>query len=138
MDAKSHALDASLRKVLNPEDPWIVALRIGHTNDDEVKTERNDVDAKKWRYGAEVSRKLAYNIQGTLSYLRTDTDYTDENTLFLSKRDDTRQELGLRLVYPMSRTLALGWQISYVDNSSNQAPYDYDKVTTMATVMWGF
>jgi len=137
-DSTSHIFDGVLRKVLVPENPWIIALRAGYTKDDERHSPRTDVEAAKWRYGVELSRVLPYGVQGTLSYLQTQTRYSDTDATFLTKRKDTRDEFGVRLSYAVSKTLSVGLNASYVENSSNHAPFDYDKVTTTASVVWGF
>lgn len=128
----------ALRKVFAPEDPWIVALRAGYTRENEVYATRTDVDASKWRYGVEVSKALGYGAQGTLGYLQTVTRYSDQDAVFLTKRKDTRDEFTARVQYPFSKRLGVSVSVSYVDNSSNHAPFDYDKVTTVASVVWGF
>lgn len=138
LDTRGHHVWGALRKVFVPEDPWMVALRAGYTRESEVYAARTDVDASKWRYGVEVSKALGYGAQGTLGYLQTVTRYSDQDAVFLTKRKDTRNEFTARVQYPFSKRLGVSVSVSYVDNSSNHAPFDYDKVTTIASVVWGF
>ncbi|UQB42669.1 tetratricopeptide repeat protein [Thiomicrospira microaerophila] len=80
--------------------------------------------AEKWRLGL------------TASYRQI--DYSSYDDMFASKRRDQITRTDFNVSYQLSSNALVSTQFGYVSNGSNQAIYDFDKVTTNISLIMRF
>jgi len=66
------------------------------------------------------------------------TQYNEEDSWFFSKRKDTKQQLSLNNTKIFDKLNMVSIYMNFTDNSSNQAPYEYDKYVVGANYMRSF
>jgi len=60
------------------------------------------------------------------------------DTIFLTKRQDDKDQYELSFGYTLQKNLSLGASVMYSNNHSNHDPYTYDKINALASIMWAF
>lgn len=100
--------------------------------------ENSSLDKKYYGGKLSVNLKLSYGINSTLSYDYLLTQYNEEDIWFFSKRKDTKQQLSLNNTKIFDKLNMVSIYMNFTDNSSNQAPYEYDKYVVGANYMRSF
>lgn len=136
-DVNAHLLFANYRRIIG-DNLFALALHTSYGINKEVESIRTDVQNKEWKYGLDLSKEFTKTFRSALSYTHTSTDYDDVDTLFLTKRQDDKDQYELSFGYTLQKNLSLGMSIMYSDNRSNHDPYDYDKINALASIMWTF
>jgi hypothetical protein len=136
-DVNAHLLFANYRRIIG-DNLFALALHTSYGINKEVESIRTDVQNKEWKYGLDLSKEFTKTFRSALSYTHTSTDYDDVDTLFLTKRQDEKDQYELSFGYTLQKNLSLGMSIMYSDNRSNHDPYDYDKINALASIMWTF
>lgn len=136
-DVNAHLLFANYRRIIG-ENLFALGLSTSYGINKEVESVRTDVQNKEWKYGLDLSKEFTKTFRGSLGYTRISTDYDDLDTLFLTKRQDDKDQYELSLGYTLQKNLSLGMSVMYSDNHSNHDSYDYDKINALASIMWTF
>jgi len=136
-DVNEHLLFAHYRRIIG-ENLFALALHTSYGINKEVESVRTDVQYKEWKYGVDLSKELTKSLQSSLGYTRTSTDYDDMDTIFLTQRHDDKDQYEFSLSYTFQKDLSLGASIAYSNNHSNHAPFEYDKINALASIMWTF
>lgn len=90
---------------------------------------RSDISYDRYGISLDFSKELQTDIYGRLSFNAHRYNYTDFNTKFLNKREDTLFRYGVGVDYLFSANSSISASIDYLDKSSNQAIYEHDKLT---------
>jgi len=136
-DVNAHLLFANYRHIIG-DNLFAVAIRTSYGINKEVESVRTDVQNREWKYGLDLSKEFTKSLRSSLGYTRTSTQYDDVDTLFLTKRQDDKDQYELSLGYTLYKNLSLGMSVAYSDNHSNHDPYTYDKINALASIMWTF
>lgn len=136
-DVNAHLLFANYRRIFG-ENLFALGLHVSYGINKEVESVRTDVQDKEWKYGLDLSKEFTKEFRGSLGYTRTSTNYDDVDTIFLTKRQDDKDQYELSFGYTLQKNLSLGTSVMYSNNHSNHDPYTYDKINALASIMWAF
>ena len=136
-DVNSHLLFVNYRRVIG-ENLFALGLHTSYGINKEVEEVRTDVQNKEWKYGLDLSKEFTKDFRSSLGYTRTSTNYDDVDAIFLTKRQDDKDQYELSFGYTLQKNLSLGASVMYTNNHSNQDPYVYDKINALASIMWTF
>lgn len=136
-DSKSHTINATYKRAFG-EDPILLSLNTSYTKTSDIYSGRTDVESHGWEAGVEIAKSFKNGIRTSLGYIKRETNYDVFDTLFQSKRFDSRDEYELSMGYSLSKTIMINATLGYVKNSSNHEPYDYDKITAITNAVISF
>lgn len=120
------------------KDFGIFTYAIGLGKEKEIRDQRTDVSNDYYSLFISNSFKLPYEyfLYSSYRYNKQINKEKDEN--FLSKRDNKRQTLTLNITKPITENMAVSFGTQFIDNSSNQEPYEYDKYLLNAQLIYSF
>lgn len=136
-DVNAHLLFINYRRIIG-ENLFALGLHTSYGINKEVESVRTDVQDKEWKYGLDLSKEFTKDFRSSLGYTRTSTNYDDVDTIFLTKRQDDKDQYELSFGYTLQKNLSLGASVMYSNNHSNHDPYTYDKINALASIMWAF
>ncbi|ABB44206.1 Calcium-binding EF-hand [Sulfurimonas denitrificans DSM 1251] len=136
-DSNSHTISASYKRAIG-EDPILFSLNTSYVQTSEVNSGRTDVESSGWRVGGEIAKMFKNGVRTSIGYTRNETDYEKFDPLFQAKRSDERHEYEFGLGYSLSNSIMLNATLSYVENNSNQDPFNYDKITAITNAIISF
>lgn len=128
LNVSSHSFFASYKKAFG-ENPTIIGLNTSYSINNELEGSRTDVTSHGYSYGAEVSKTFPYQINGAFVYSVGSTFYEETDVTFGTMRRDRRKNYELRLSKFIQNNFSLNAIAAYIQNDSNQAPFEYDKMT---------
>jgi hypothetical protein len=128
LDVSSHSFSASYKKAFG-ENPIIIAINTSYSINNELEGSRTDVTSHGYGYGAEISKTFPYQINGAFVYSVGSTFYEETDVTFGTMRHDTRKNYEIRLSKFIQNNVSVNAIASYIENDSNQAPFEYDKMT---------
>lgn len=137
LDAIGDILFISYKKALG-EDPILLSLKGSYTNNAEVESVRTDVANIVWSYGVELAKEFKNGFKTSIGYTASLTDYDDVDTLFGTKRSDTKDQYTLGVGYNLQHNLTLNANLTYTKNSSNHDPFNYDKTAALLSAILTF
>ena len=136
-DSKSHVISASYKRSFG-DDPILLSINTNYIQTSEMNSGRTDVDSHGWGVGAEIAKRFRNGVKTSLGYTRKATNYDKFDPLFQEKREDSRHEYEFNLGYIWSESIMLNATFDYVKNSSNQDPFNYDKMTAITSAVISF
>ncbi len=136
-DSTSDTFAASYKKAFGAN-PIMLSLNSSYTSTSALNRGRTDIESSGYSYGAEIAKKFTNGIRTSIGYTGSSTDYEIADTLFGTKRSDTRDEYELGLGYGISNNIMINTAFSYAKNHSNHDPFNYDKVTALANAILSF
>lgn len=136
-DVNAHLLFANYRRIIG-ENLFALGLHTSYGINKEVETVRTDVQNKEWKYGLDLSKEFTKDFRSSFGYTRTSTNYDEVDAIFLTKRQDDKDQYELSFGYTLQKNLSLGASVMYSNNHSNHDPFDYDKINALASIMWTF
>lgn len=128
LDAKAQVLSLKYRRALYDN---FLFLTVGTSYEDsqEVTSTRTDVAGNAWTHKIELSKELFKNALFSISYAHTSKKFDDIDASFLTKREDTQKNYGIGFAYTIAKDMFVNTSFNYLDQSSNHAPFSYDKTT---------
>ncbi|MDZ7818173.1 MAG: tetratricopeptide repeat protein [Aliarcobacter sp.] len=104
----------------------------------EVEESSTNVDYKYYSLLLNNSIKFAedYTLLSSVSY--KDSKYKDVDSVFSTKRDDSKIDYSISLLKKLSNSFYLNIAASYIESNSNQEVYDYNKYTFKSNLSWNF
>lgn len=116
--------------------------QLSSTLDFDIAKERKDLrsDISYTRYGLSIDyyQKVITNLFARASFKAQKYKYKDFNNRFLNKRDDTLLRFGIGADYSLTKHSTISVGMDYLDKTSNQAIYEYDKFTLSAYYTYKF
>lgn len=128
LDAKTQSLSLKYRTALYDN---FCFLTIGTLYEDnhEVSSSRTDVAGNAWTHKLELSKEIFKDALFSISYAYTSKKFDDIDLSFLTKREDKQNTYGVGFSYTLSKDTLVNASVNYLDQSSNHAPFSYDKTT---------
>lgn len=136
-DVNAHLLFVNYRHIIG-ENLFALGLHTSYGINKEVETVRTDVQNKEWKYGLDLSKEFTKDFRSSLGYTHISTNYDYEDAIFLTKRQDDKNQYELSFGYTLQKNLSLGANIMYSNNHSNHNPFEYNKINALASIMWTF
>ncbi len=137
LDSASHGFSGSYKKAFG-EDPIVVSLGGGYSINNELEGGRTDVTSSGYSYSAEITKTFSNRFSTSAVYSRGYTSYEEEDFLFNSRRRDIQTTYEVRIGQQIRDDIALNATASYTENSSNHAPFVYDKMTAQLSAALRF
>ncbi len=91
---------------------------------------RSDVSYDRYGFSMDYYQKIVSNIFTKVDFSVRRYEYKDFNNKFLNKREDTAFRIGLGLNYILNKNSSLSLTANYFKKKSNQALYQYDRITS--------
>lgn len=107
---------------------YLISAFIDYIKAKEDKDLRSDISYDRYALNLDAYKKITTNLIARASFKVQKYDYKDFNTNFLNKRDDTLLRYGIGADYVFSQNSSVSVGVDYLDKSSNQAIYEYDKL----------
>jgi len=137
LNVSSHSWIASYKKNLG-ENPVVIGLNTCYSINNELEGSRTDVTNNSYGYGIEISKMFPYQINGAFIYSTNITMFEKIDTTFGTQREDTRTNYEIRLSKFLQKNFSINTIASYIQNDSNQAPFEYDKTTFQISGAFSF
>lgn len=137
-DSRSKSISISYKKALGEKQPIILSLSSAYSVSEEITDVRTDVSGSSLSYSIELSKEVLKGLNAAIGYTLIDKNYKDIDVLFRTKREDEQDKYSLNLSYIFSKDTIISGSVSYIDNSSNHAPYIYDKTLVNLNVVKRF
>jgi len=128
LDAKTQSLGIKYRRALY-DNSLFLTVGTSYENNQEVSSARTDVAGNAWTHKLELSKELFKDALFSISYAYTSKKFDDIDLSFLSKREDKQNNYGIGLSYTLAKDMFINASLNYLDQSSNHAPFSYDKTT---------
>lgn len=127
LNSRGYIAEVKYKRALYEENPFLLTLSSTYENSSKVNGDRTDVDFSSLTYKVEVSKEVFPKLMGSLSYAYLDKDFDKTDVSFLTKREDNQDIYALNFMYKLSEDTSLNSGVSYIDQDSNHAPFEYDK-----------
>lgn len=112
------------------------SFSVGQT--ERIRGVRTDIEKDFYSFGVRNQSKIFPYLDLTSRFNTEFDKYKFVDANFLNKRSDTRYTLGLGLNYHTISDAILNLGFQYTNQSSNQAPFDYDKYIIRGSVMYNY
>lgn len=120
------------------QDYGTMIYNLQYINDSEKYVQRTDVSKHEAAFSISNRYGFSENLFLNSSTSYTQVKYNDTDINFLTKRDDTKFDLSLGLIYVDDKKTVYGFKIYYMNNKSNQKPFEYDQYTLSTNVIYSF
>jgi hypothetical protein len=139
-DALAHVLGTGYRVQLGQVKPLGFGVQIGLEKRDQKATSQTNDPAslieKVIRFDLSKPLSESWRVNGTYAYKVT--DYKEFSTSFMNKRSDQVSRIDLGAMYQLNRKSMLNGGLGYAEHQSNQAPFEFNKITVNINYMLRF
>lgn len=135
-DSSHHSLYAGIKYTLM--DDLLAYLYIKYANNQEKKDLRNDVNYNSYGFDIGLNKQILQSLIFRTNFGFKTYSYKDFNKVFLNKRDDKVYNFGLGLTYIINNSSSIEFDINYMDRTSNQFLYEYDRFLTSLNYAYKF
>jgi len=111
------------------KNPFFLSLETSYKRGQKIRGTRTDVTNNTWTNKISIAYEIYKNILTSASYTYKDIKYKETDVLFQTNRKDTQNLYTVGLNYALSKTSFLSAQVGYKKQTSNQAPFTYNKTT---------